>query len=179
MVLGNLELQKVIKSVCEFMESQLINKNRTGQLQSYLQKIEYEDFNISKEKAYFTNKQRSKIIVIGDSNIKENIIIGIFKEAGISKERLELVLDYNSAKNYKFSKLEYNTNYGAIIFGPIPHSTKEKGYYSSVIYKIKEEYWAYPEVIQLGSQGSLKITKTNLSNAVNELITRNIIQGNI
>lgn len=179
MALGHLELKRIIEEVKDFISIELMNKNRTGGLDRYLGKIGFKKENTISEVKNYSNKERSKILIIGDSTIKENVIVAIFREAGISKDRLELILEYDIAEKYNYRKLEYNSDYGAIVFGPIPHSTKDKGTHGSIISKMEEEQYAYPEVVKLDSSGTLKITKSNLQEAIERLVLHDVIRGNL
>ena len=61
-------------------------------------------------------------------------MIGILKSLGIEESRVEFVLDYEGAKRYNFDRLR-NSEYRVILAGPMPHSIKGKGDYSSMIEK--------------------------------------------
>lgn len=75
--------------------------------------------------------------------------------------KLYLKLDYEDAENFNFEDLQYNPNTRLILVGPIPHSTKGKGKYSSIINKM-ENTDRYPKIIRMKAGNELKITKSNL-----------------
>lgn len=54
-------------------------------------------------------------MVVGASEVKENILSGIIKSFGLDKNRFEFCLDYNKAKTYPYKKLRYNPDYRVII----------------------------------------------------------------
>lgn len=109
------------------------------------------------------------IVIIGDSEVKPQQILGIAKNYGYQKENVELYLDYSKLTNLKFSKFQYNDKIDGIIIGPVPHSSKDKGNYSSIIQTLTEED-GYPRVIKCQTEtGNLKITKSALHNALKEL----------
>ena len=58
-------------------------------------------------------------------------------------------------------KVYYNPNIRLILFGPIPHSTKGRDKYSSIINKL-ENTDGYPKIIRMTAGSGLKITKSNL-----------------
>lgn len=131
-----------------------------GSLESYLQNIGMADLIPTKQVKHDTFPH-GKILIIGASMVKENDIIGCCKSLGIEKDRLNLNLDYESAEKFKFEGLQYNPNIRLILFGPIPHSTKGRDKYSSIINKL-ENTDGYPKIIRMTAGSGLKITKSNL-----------------
>lgn len=117
---------------------------------------------------YDTNPE-GKILIIGATNIKEREIYGCLKKFGIDKNRIELHLGYEEAKNYQFGGIQYNPNYRLILFGAMPHSGKGKEERSSIITQI-EDTDGYPKVIRLSDGHGLKLTKTSLKNAIKKEI---------
>ena len=78
-------------------------------------------------------------------------------------------LDYSKLTNLKFSKFQYNDKIDGIIIGPVPHSARDKGNYTSIVQTLTEED-GYPRVIKCQTEaGNLKITKSALHNALKEL----------
>jgi len=144
--------------------------NKSGNLKDYLSSIGMDDiFPCEKETPLYDTKPEGKILIIGDTKLKDNKIYGCLKECGIPKERIELQLGYDDVKKYSFSSIQYNPNYRLILFGPVPHSVEGKKDKSSIITQI-ESTDGYPKVIRLSDGHGLKITKTNLKNAVLEEI---------
>lgn len=115
-----------------------------------------------------TNKA-GKIIIFGESSIKERDIIGVLKRLHIEKDRVELHLGYKELKRYPFTTLQYNHNYRLILVGPLPHSVTGKEDFSSII-TMMENTDGYTKVVRLCSNQQLKITKSNLRNTVREQI---------
>lgn len=135
-------------------------------LEEYLRKIGMERLapqQISHE--WDDSLPNGKIIVFGDSSIKEREIIASITNQGISKDRIELHLGYEEFKNYNFNRLQYNSAYRLILVGPLPHSTRDKDDYSSIIAKMEQED-GYTRIVRLISNGQLKMTKTNIKDAV-------------
>jgi len=168
------ELIELSNQVTEFVSHQILKMNQQNRLNEYLVKIGFLE---KKKENLLINRETSKILIIGESSIKENIIVGIFKDSGISKNRIEAVLDYEHAAKYSYSNLLWNHNYGAILFGPIPHSAEGKKDSSSIIAEI-ENNKGYPESRRLVASGKFKITKNNLKNVLENLIVDGIIYQN-
>ena len=140
--------------------------NRTGNLEEWLEMMRLDRL-LVKESRFHIGK-RGQIIVIGHSDVKAEDLLAIAKQLGLSKDRFELYLDYNDAKKFDFRNLQWNTNYSAVLVGPMPHSGASKGDYSSVITAIESEE-GYPPVIRMGSS-ALKITKSDFKEKLTELI---------
>ncbi len=64
-----------------------------------------------------------------------------------------------------------------IYVGPMAHSTRDKGEYSSVIARMEREE-GFPKLVRLGPEGSLKVTKTNLKEAIIKEIESNYLDTN-
>lgn len=146
--------------------------NRCGELNTLLLKWGLQEF-AAKSSAYDTEKN-GKIVVIGASEVKENVLIGIIKELGLNKDRFEFCLDYKDAKTYPYKKLQYDTNYRAVLFGPVPHSSTGKKDSSSVIAEMREKE-GYPRVEILNGNNAIKITKSNFKRTLSRLIQDNYI----
>ena len=111
-----------------------------------------------------------KIVVVGQSDVKADILLGIGKSLGISKDRFELHLEYEDAEKIDFSKMQWMPSYSAILVGKMPHSGVSKGEHGSIISAIENEP-GYPPVVRLG-QNELKISKTNFRKALQDLIQK-------
>lgn len=135
-------------------------------LEDYLRKIGMERLvpqQVSHE--WDDSLPNGKIIVLGESAIKEREIIASITGQGISKDRIELHLGYEEFKNYNFNRLQYNSTYRLILVGPLPHSTKDKEDCSSIIAKMEQDD-GYTRVVRLVSNEQLKMTKTNVKEAI-------------
>ena len=113
--------------------------------------------------------KNGKIIVFGESSVKDREIIASVASQGISKDRIELHLGYDEMKRFNFEKLRYNSEYRLILVGPMPHSTREKGDYSSVISMMEQEE-GFTKIVRLISNDQLKITKSNIKEAIHEAV---------
>ncbi|MFC2159239.1 hypothetical protein ACFLQS_00780 [Actinomycetota bacterium] len=139
---------------------------KSGNLQDYLSSIGMIDlFPCENETSLYDTNPEGKILIIGDTKLKDNKIYGCLKECGIPKERIALQIGYDNVKNYSFKSIQYNPNYRLILFGPVPHSGVGKKEKSSIITQI-ENTDGYPKVVRLSDGHGLKITKTSLKKVV-------------
>lgn len=161
------ELEDNLKKELETRWMEILSLlNRSGQLEQLLDLLGLSDL-LRPDNGYkpFAN---GKIVVIGGSQVKENVLLAIGQSLGIEKDRFELYLDYNAAKTFNFRKMQYAPAYSLVLVGPMPHSGTEKGDFGSVISSIEHQS-GYPPVVRLGSAG-LKITKSNFRTTLKELL---------
>lgn len=161
-LLGYEELDEIIEKIT----AKITLANRSGELEELLRSWGFADL-LSPSSAYETDKN-GKIVVIGASEVKENIILGIIKSFGLDKNRFEFCLDYEKAKTFPYKKLKYNPDYRVVIFGPVPHSSTGKNDSSSVIAEMKN-HEGYPRVEVLSGNSSVKITKSNFREVLDKL----------
>ena len=161
-LLGYEESDEIIEKVT----AKITLANRSGELEELLRSWGFTDL-LSPSSAYETDKN-GKIVVIGASEVKENIILGIIKSFGLDKNRFEFCLDYERAKTFPYKKLQYNPDYRVVIFGPVPHSSTGKNDSSSVIAEMKN-HEGYPRVEVLSGNSSVKITKSNFREVLDKL----------
>lgn len=167
------ELEDAIKeNLEEHLTETLARLNRTGQLESFLRLLKLEA--LLDKKSEYQSYKTGKIVVIGQTEVKPDVFYAISKKLGIDKERLELYLDYKTAKNFNFRKLQWQPTYSLIMVGPMPHSGEEKGGFGSIIAAV-EQTDGYPPVVRLGTN-ELKITKSNFRSKLQEMLeTRKIL----
>lgn len=159
------------KELTETLPRILIKLNRTGELSDFLRMIELDNIlNLNQYVPYKTGK----IVVIGESETKENELLGVAKKLGIGKDRFEFYLGYSKAILFDYKKLRYNPKYAAVLVGPIPHSCKGKEDHSSFISNLKVKD-GYPPIYTLGSN-CLKITKSGFKTQINDLIKKGIVR---
>lgn len=165
-------LEEIIDTIVE----KITLANRTGQLEEMLEQCGLKELIADKQQSsndFYDTYKDGKIVVLGGSQVKEKVLLGIIKELGLDKDRFEFCLDYDSIVRYQFSKLQYNPNYRLVIVGSMPHSTAGKGDSSSAISEM-EKGNGYPKVVRLGTN-ELKITKTGFANALQEQMAANYI----
>ena len=162
------ELEEIIEKIT----AKITYANRAENLKELLSGWGLSDL-LSQMSAYETMKD-GKIVVVGASEVKENIMNGIIKNLGLGKSRFEFCLGYEEAKMFQYKKLRYNPKYRVIIFGPVPHSSTGKNDSSSVIAEMKN-HEGYPRVKVLSGNHAIKITKSNFRDALTELVMENYI----
>jgi hypothetical protein len=170
MKISNEQLLDIIADASQQLFKEIKRAYKSGNLEGYLSSIGMRDLYPSKDETiiYDTNPD-GKIIIFGDSRIKDHEIYGCLKELGISKDRIELQTSYEKIKKYPFRNIQYNPNYRLILFGAIPHSGEGKQDKSSIITQVEDDD-GYPKVIRLTDGHRLKITKTNLKKTIIEEI---------
>lgn len=107
-----------------------------------------------------------RIYVIGAMDSDKARIEQIAKKNGYS---VDIVSDYDKLTNNNINSLRYSTKYAGIIVGPMPHSIKGMGEYSSAIALLEQE-GGFPPVVRATMQSNkLKLTKTSFTKALAEL----------
>ena len=161
-----------LEEVLEHITAKVTLANRSGNLDELFAAWGFDDL-IQQSSSYDTEKN-GKIVVIGETEVKENILLGIAKGLGIEKDRFEFCLDYGKAKTYPYSKLRYDPKYRVVVFGPVPHSSTGKNDSSSVIAEMKN-HEGYPRVEVLSSNNAVKITKSKFKQTMEMLIAADYI----
>lgn len=145
---------------------------KTGHLVDLLKKTDMLDmFPKENAKEWEESQAYGKVIIFGDSAIKSDVIYAVLQDLGISKDRVELHLGFKKLKHYPFGRLQYNDKYRLVIFGPLPHSTKDKAEAASILTKMRST-GGYPLVVQMMSNQKNKITKTQLRVQIEEAIRK-------
>jgi len=163
----------IASDATKIIMKKIIGSRSISELRTYLKSIGLAD--LSPEIDDF--QPNGYIYVLGDLSIKDNVVNQIFKDLRIDVSRIKIVKGYNEFKNYNFNRFQYDGSIRLIFVGPIPHSTNDKGDYSSIIARMEKEE-GFPKIIKLGTEGSLKITKTNLKEAVIKEIESNYLDIN-
>lgn len=166
MKITNEDLLDIITEASYRLHSEIKRTYKSGKLEKYLLSIGMANLYPHEEKKpiYISNSD-GKILIFGDTQIKENQIYGCLKDLGIAKERVELHLGYEEAKRYNFKNLQYNPNVRLLLFGPVPHSGEGKSDKSSIITQLESDD-GYPKIIRLKDGHGFKLTKTSLKRAV-------------
>ena len=129
--------------------------------------------NLLKPEPMYTCFDNGKIVVLGESNVAEAVLLAIAKDLGLDKKRFEFHLGYDEAKMFDGRKMQWNPAYSLILVGPMPHSGTSKGDASSVITAL-ENTEGYPPVIRLGTN-SLKISKSDFRAKLTEAMVKKLI----
>lgn len=155
----------VASSVSSVIMKKILETNSALELRNYLRSLQLEDLMPDIDN-FIPN---GDVYILGDLKIKEHIVFQIFKDLNIDTNRIKIVKGYTELKNYNFKRFQHDTSTRLIFVGPLPHSTKGKEDYSSIITMMEQEE-GFPKIVRLGNDGILKISKTNLKNAIIEEI---------
>ncbi len=146
--------------------------NRTGQLEEFLNMIGM-IYLLETENDFYSYRD-GKIVVVGGTEVKEEVLLSVAKKLGLDKNRFEFCLDYEAIQKYDFKKMQYAPQYRVVLFGPSPHSGRGKGDSGSIIAEL-ESSKAYPRVIRMQGGNELKITKSNFKETLMQLSEENYI----
>lgn len=148
----------------------IIGSRSYAELKAYLELIDLEELVPTIDNF----EPNGDVYILGDLKIRDNDISGIFKELSIDAERVKIIKGYDELKNQNFNKFQYDSSIRLILVGPMPHSMKGKGRYSSMITRMETED-GFPRVVRLGTEGTLRVTKSNLKKA----LSKEIQEGNL
>lgn len=109
---------------------------------------------------------KSKILIIGESNISKQLILDICKEYGLSDKNIDIINDYDEASNFDFDTLKDSNKYKVIILGPTKHKVKGIKNYESISSRINNED-GFPYLIDLPKDKAYG--KSELENTLNKL----------
>lgn len=160
-----------LEELLDLIKEKVLIANRTGDLNNIILCM---GIDVPKKTSAYETYKKGKIVLIGNSKLKEKDFLGIAKTLGVDKNRFEFCLDYERAKTYEYRKLRYNPNYRVVIFGPIPHSTTGKNQSRSVISDMQRQE-GYPRVEVLTANGEIKITKTSFTKMLENLVLEEYI----
>ena len=167
------ELLDIIASAGLRLQREIKLAYKSGTLNEYLVKIGMEDLFPQKENLEWDGAfPDGKIVVFGESRVSERDIIKSIESVGITNvsERVDLRLGYYDRSCEDFIRtLRYNNKYRLILVGPMPHSTTATGNFSSAL-TMMQSTDGYTKVIPLKANGELKITKTNIKQAVQSAV---------
>lgn len=155
----------------EHLTQILTRLNREGRLEELLEILGLSE--LLKPEPLYTCFENGKIVVLGESNVAEAVLLSIAKSLGLDKKRFEFHLGYDDAKMFDGRKMQWNPAYSLVLVGPMPHSGTSKGDASSVITAL-ENTEGYPPVIRLGTN-SLKISKSDFKAKLTEAMERKLI----
>lgn len=163
------ELDDLQQAMMERMADGLLpaisTANRTGELSELLRLLGMSDL-LDEEGVSI---QPTRVVVIGDSMVKEAKLRSIARRRGYDPDLFEFVLGYNELKHYDFGKLRGTYTYRAVLAGPMPHSTPGKRDASSAIAEMKAHPELYPPVIELRDSSGLKITNNSFAHGLDSL----------
>lgn len=166
------ELDERLKLEIDERLTQILTRlNREGRLEDLLEILGLND--LLKPEPLYTCFENGTIVVLGESNVSDAVLLGIAKGLGLDKKRFEFHLSYDSTKMFDGRKMQWNPAYSLVLVGPMPHSGASKGDYNSVISAL-ESTEGYPPVFRLGTN-SLKISKSDFKAKLTEAMKRKLI----
>ncbi|MDY6290749.1 MAG: hypothetical protein SPL86_04610 [Succiniclasticum sp.] len=165
------ELLDIIASAGLRLQREIKLAYKAGTLEDYLSKIGMEDLFPKKSTLEWDGAfPNGKIVILGESSVRDRDILKSIDSVGISPDRVELKLGYYDRSNEEFIRtLRYNNKYRLVLVGPMPHSTTATGSFSSAL-SMMQNTDGYTKVVPLRVNGELKITKTNIKQAVQNAI---------
>lgn len=167
-----LELEDSIKEeIDEHLTEALTRLNRSGQLEEFLKMLGMD--HLLKNESEYNVFNTGTIVVIGQSDVKKNVLLSIAKELNLDRRRFKMYLEYEDAKTFDFRKMQWQPSYSLVMVGPMPHSGISKGNWGNMITAMESED-GYPPVVRLGSNG-LKITKSDFRAKLEDVIASKII----
>jgi len=145
--------------------------NRLGTLEDLLEKCGL-DNSLNKYYAECTNYgfcSTPKYVLIGSgSHLKKQDIENVFKEFNISPADIELNIEFDKLKKLKIEKYRDSDEYAHIFVCATQHKTEATKDYSSMITRLEQED-GFPPITRLTANNQLKITISNLREALNNL----------
>lgn len=112
---------------------------------------------------------RARILVIGQSRVPEQHLLGICKAMELERDQTEFRLSYDAFDSLDIRSLQYNESVAGILIGPVPH--KVPGQDDPVQALMRQE--GYPPAVRVETNsGELKITKSSFRDALQSLLTR-------
>lgn len=115
--------------------------------------------------------EKRQIIVIGDSNITKNVLLGIAKSFGLAERQIDFYLEYQRIKQEGVRKYRYNDRIAGILVGPCPHKAANVYDCNSLLEQLREEGFPPFEEIRT-ERGELKITRSSYRQALLRLLRR-------
>lgn len=157
------ELTPIIEEQFERMREDIYNANRMGEdeLREALRK-----WNWTEESTEQGVGLPGRILVVGQSQVKEAELVRAALDCGFPAEDIDFVLGYKAS--YRFSTLEFSDTYSDVLFGPLPHSQDGKGSSSSIITQMEAAPDRWPNPVRLTANRALKITKESFTQALKE-----------
>lgn len=112
--------------------------------------------------------RRSRILVVGQSQVSESHLLGICKTMGLKKNQVDFRLAYDAFDSLDIKSLQYNNTVAGILVGPLPH--KVRGQDNPIEALIDGD--GYPPTVRVESRaGELKITKSSFKEGLENLLT--------
>ncbi|WP_214268898.1 hypothetical protein [Staphylococcus pseudoxylosus] len=158
------ELNEFLDDLFDRLKNEAKLYNSQSEFDIFLARYQFQKNDDYKGNLYNDN---AKILILGVRNggLKSKDINGIFKKAGL-KDKYKII-EYDDMTNFDVSILENSTQYTDVFIGAIPHKMKGIGDTDNPVQKLLEgSEGLYPKIHKLMTGKQLKITKTNLMDAI-------------
>ena len=144
------ELNDFLEELFERLKQEARLYNQQSEFDTFLERYQFEKNDSNQGHLY---------------NDKAKDINGIFKKASL-KDRYEIV-EYDDLTNFDISTLENSTQYTDVFIGAVPHKMRGIGDTDNPVQTIMDgSETIYPKIHKLMTSSGLKITKTNLTDAI-------------
>jgi hypothetical protein len=164
------ELDDLYDKMLERMGGDLLpaitKANRTGDLGGLLASLEMSDLMEDEQEE---SCHATRILVMGDSMVKESRLRSIARKHRLDDDRFEFELEYEGLQHFNFAKLRSTWTYRAVLVGPMPHSTPGTFDAGSAVSEMESHPEMYPQVIEMRDSTGLKITNNSFAKALDEL----------
>ena len=158
------ELNDFLEELFERLKQEARLYNQHSEFDTFLERYQFEKNDSNQGHLYNDN---AKVLILGVRNggLKAKDINGIFKKASL-KDRYEIV-EYDDLTNFDISTLENSTQYTDVFIGAVPHKMRGIGDTDNPVQTIMDgSETIYPKIHKLMTSSGLKITKTNLTDAI-------------
>ena len=166
-------LDFLIMHIDDFVYGDLKHKRRIFKLEAEIARLKNKQINIrpTVEERKEDVKKKLRLIVLGASEVNNDVILSLCRKAGFDKNRIDLHTDYDKLQHFDTNNLLLiRTHYDGIVIGPMPHSIKGN---LNLIQTMKAEPQNYPpHVIVCDKDQHLKFSKNTVKAALNELIKK-------
>ncbi|MDU9418815.1 hypothetical protein RCL10_09905 [Staphylococcus lloydii] len=162
------ELNQFLDDLFDKLKEEAKFYNYQGEFDIFLSRYQLEKNDNYKDNLYNDN---AKVLILGvrTGGLKSKDINGIFKKAGL-RDKYKII-EYDDMTNFDVSILENSTQYTDVFIGAVPHKMKGIGDTDNPVQTLLEGAEVlYPKIHKLMSGNELKITKTNLINAIADSI---------
>jgi len=163
-------LDFVIMHIDDFIFGDLKHKRRIFKLEAEIAELKNEQLTtrpVLEERTEHV-KRKLRLIIIGGSRIKNDIILSLCRKAGFDKRNIDLHTDYGKLPSFDTNNLlKIRSKYEGIIIGPMPHSMKNC---FNLIHDLREKPQDYPPFVEAADKEQhLKVTKNSLKIALDKL----------
>ena len=151
-----------ISNILMEFERSMRKANAEGTIFAFMNdhKIPYDNFD---ECPY--DKCKVRLLIAGGSEVSKKDIVKLLKQLGIDINRVDMILDYNELKTFRWNSLQYSFKYSDIVVGPMGHMSVGNSGFSSVISRMETED-GWPNIIRSEANTRLKFSIKSLEDSI-------------